>query len=220
MIVSIDGPAGSGKSTVADLLARKLNFMHFNSGSLYRAVACYSIANNLKMDDNIELLSKLDMRVEFIDGLQHVFVNGTDFTSHLRDNEVSSASSYVSKFKPIRKLVDDCQRNFVSNNNVVIEGRDIGSFVFPNAEHKFYLDCSVDVRALRRLKEEQAKGSNIDIEEIKSQIIERDKRDKERPIAPLVVPKNAIIIDSTNKTAEQVADEMFKYVTRKISTIN
>lgn len=216
MIVSIDGPAGSGKSTVADILANKLNFMHFNSGSLYRAVACYSIANNLKMDENVDLLSKLDLKVEFIDGVQHVFANGTDFTSHLRDNEVSSASSYVSKFKPIRQLVDDCQRKFVSNNNVVIEGRDIGSFVFPNAEFKFYLDCSVEVRAERRLKEEQAKGTNINIEEIKSQIIERDKRDKERPIAPLVVPKNATIINSTNKTAEQVADEMFAKIKQSL----
>lgn len=216
MIISIDGPAGSGKSTVAEILAKKLGFAHFNSGSLYRAVTAYVIKNNLDVDVSFEEIAKLPLKVEFINGEQHVFVDGTDFTNHLRDNIVSQKSSYVSKFKPIRNMVDNCQHHFATNNNVVIEGRDIGSFVFPNAEHKFYLDCSVDVRAERRFKEEQAKGSNVSLEEIKLQIIARDKFDKEKPTAPLVVPKNAVVIDSTNLTAEQVAEIMFKKIKQTV----
>lgn len=212
MIISIDGPAGSGKSTVADILAAKLGFVHFNSGSLYRAITAYALINKLDIDENITLLSTLPLEVQFINSYQHVFVKGVDYTSYLRNNEVSTHCSYVSKFKSIRNLVDNCQRNFANNNNVVIEGRDIGSFVFPNAEYKFYLDCSVDVRAKRRFDEEKAKGSSITFEEIRQQIIERDKFDINKPIAPLVVPKGAFVIDSTTKTAEQVSEEMFNIV--------
>lgn len=214
MIISIDGPAGSGKSTVAELLATKLGFVHFNSGSLYRAIAAFALYNNIDVDTNVDMLANLPLEVKFEGNIQHVIVKGIDYTNCLRNNEVSTHSSYVSKFKPIRNLVDNCQHEFANNNNVVIEGRDIGSFVFPNAEFKFYLDCSVEVRAKRRYTEEISKGNNITFEEIKQQIIERDKFDINKPIAPLVVPKGAFVIDSTNKTAEQVADEMYNIINK------
>lgn len=212
MIVSIDGPAGSGKSTVATLLAQKLGYSHFNSGALYRGLTAYAIHHNLDIQNNVAKLSTLNLTTDFVGDNQRVFVDGIDYTAHLRDNEVSELTPLVSKFKEIRALVDACQRKFALSHNVVIEGRDIGSFVFPNAEYKFYLDCSVDVRAERRHKEEVAKGNNISYEEIRQQIIERDRFDKTKPLAPLVVPVGAVIIDSTSKTAKQVAEEMFKTI--------
>ncbi len=212
MIISIDGPAGSGKSTVADLLANKLGFIHFNSGSLYRAITAYAIQNNLTPETIEPELTKLKLSIVFVDNLQHVVVNNNDLTAHLRDNNVSESTPYFSKIKQVRKIVDDTQRKFVSTHNVVIEGRDIGSFVFPNADYKFYLDCSVDVRAKRRYKEEKSKGTNVSFKEIKQQIIDRDNFDKNKPIAPLVIPEGAIIIDSTHKTAKQVADKMCKII--------
>lgn len=212
MIISIDGPAGSGKSTVATLLAQKLGYAHFNSGALYRGLTAYAIKHNLDIQTNVAKLAALNLTTTFVDDNQHVYVDNIDYTEHLRDNEVSELTPLISKFKEIRALVDACQRTFALSHNVVIEGRDIGSFVFPNAEYKFYLDCSVDVRADRRHKEELAKGNNVSYEEIKQQIIERDRFDKTKPLAPLVVPVGAVIIDSTTKTAEQVAEEMFKVI--------
>ena len=214
MIISIDGPAGSGKSTVADLLANKLGFIHFNSGSLYRAITAYAIQNNLTPETIEPKLPKIKLSIVFVDNLQHVVVNNNDLTTHLRDNNVSESTPYFSKIKQVRKIVDDTQRKFASTHNVVIEGRDIGSFVFPNADYKFYLDCSVDVRAKRRYKEEKSKGTNVSFKEIKQQIIDRDNFDKNKPIAPLVIPEGAIIIDSTHKTAKKVADKMCKIILR------
>lgn len=212
MIISIDGPAGSGKSTVADLLANKLGFIHFNSGSLYRAITVYAIQNNLTPETIEPELPKIKLSVVFVDNFQHVIINHVDLTEHLREINVSESTPYFSKIKSVRKIVDDAQRKFALTHNVVIEGRDIGSFVFPNADYKFYLDCSVGVRAKRRYKEEKSKGVNISFEEIKQQIIDRDNFDKNKPIAPLVIPEGAIIIDSTHKTAKKVADKMCKII--------
>lgn len=213
MIISIDGPAGSGKSTIADVLAEKLGFVHFNSGSLYRAITAYAIKNNIDIDETTaDQLSKLKLEAKFENNVQHVYVEGEDYTPYLRDNEVSVLCPLVSKFAPIRATVDNCQHTFASTHNVVIEGRDIGSFVFPNAEFKFYLDCDVKERAKRRFKEEQLKGTNVTIEEIEAQLIARDKFDKEKKLAPLVVPKGAIRIDSSKLTVDQVTNEMLSHI--------
>ena len=212
MIISIDGPASSGKSTVAKLVAKKLNFFHFNSGALYRGVTCYLIASGVNIKKGIDKTDDITLTTDFVDGEQHVFVNGKDITSHLRDNIVSELSPIVSQYKVIRNLIDDCQRSFANSHNVVIDGRDIGSYVFPNADYKFYLDCDVDIRAKRRFLEEQKKNSSISFEEIKKQIIERDEFDKHKPISPLVIPKNAIIVDSSNKTIDQVVDEILSFI--------
>ncbi len=215
MIISIDGPASSGKSTVAKLVAKKLNFFHFNSGALYRGVTCYLISSGVDIQNGIGDTNDITLTTNFIDGEQHVYVNGKDYTPHLRDNIVSELSPIVSQHKPIRNLIDDCQRSFATSHNVVIDGRDIGSFVFPNADYKFYLDCDVNILAQRRFLEEQKKNSGISFEEIKKQLIERDEFDKHKPISPLVVPKNAIIVDSSNKTIEQVVDEILSFIKLK-----
>lgn len=208
MIITIDGPAGSGKSTVAEITANKLNFIHFNSGSLFRGLTAYllDIDYDISSITQSSTLPNMNLKVKMINGNQHVIVNNTDYTAVLRNNEVSKNVAFVALNSNTRKIVDNCQKEFCLKNNVVIEGRDIGSHVFPNAEIKFYLDCSVCERAKRRYLEEKAKNSNITLAEIEYQITERDKLDKEREIAPLVVPKNAIIVDSTNKSIDEVVD--------------
>ena len=214
MIITIDGPAGRGKSTVAELMAEKLNFIHFNSGALFRGLTAYLIDENFDISSitQTSTLPKMELDVKIIKGNQHVIVNNNDYTPVLRDNKVSTSVALVALNSNVRTIVDKCQKEFCFKNNVVIEGRDIGSHVFPNAEVKFYLDCDAKERAKRRFLEEKAKNSNITLAEIMTQIIERDKLDKERSIAPLVVPKNAIIIDSTNKTINEVVDCMLNYV--------
>ncbi len=205
MIISIDGPASSGKSTVADILAKKLGFVHFNSGALYRGIAVYLNEHGLTAETASDCyIAGLKLETKFVDDVQHVYVNTVDVTSRLRDNEISQLSSLVSANPVSRKLVDDCQRNFVAKNNAIIDGRDIGSVVFPNAEFKFYLDCSAHERAKRRFLEEQAKGNFVTLQEIEAQILARDEFDMHKKISPLVVPTGAIIVDSTNLSIDEV----------------
>ena len=214
MIITIDGPAGSGKSTVADIIANQLGFVHFNSGSLFRAITAHLYSQNFDIE-NITTNSEIpnfDLQVRIIDDVQHVFVDGVDYTPVLRDNHISTLVANVALNKFCRQKTSECQHNFCLKNNVVMEGRDIGSHVFPNAEYKFYLDCSIEERARRRFKEEQAKHTNITLEEIMEQIAERDYLDKNREIAPLVVPENAIVIDSTNLSIEEVVDEITSHI--------
>jgi len=216
MIITIDGPAGSGKSTVAKLLASELNFIHFNSGSLFRGITAFlhEASFDVNQITKDSLLPQINLETKLINHTQHVLVNGKDYTSMLRDNKISTLVALVALNKNCRKIVDNCQRSFASNNNIVIEGRDVGSHVFPNADIKFYLDCSIEERAKRRFKEEKLKNPNITIEEILKQIKERDLLDKSREIAPLVVPQNAIIIDSTSLTIENVVRKMKQYITK------
>lgn len=210
MIISIDGPAGSGKSTVANLLAKKLNFIHFNSGSLYRGITAYILQNNIDINTINDI--ELNLKTKFLNDIQQVFVNNQNMTSFLRNNQVSIATPQFSIIPKIRQIVDNCQKSFCSSNNVVIDGRDIGSFVFPNAEYKFYLDCAVDERAKRRFNEEIKKNPNITLKEIEAQLIKRDETDKAKKIAPLCIPKDAIIIDSTNINIDEVVNKMTNYI--------
>ena len=214
MIISIDGPAGSGKSTVAEVLSKKLGFIHFNSGSLFRAVAVYlkhlnydfsKISPDYKMQNfNIKIDYKGDKMI--------VFVNKYNCTDHLRDNDISILSAQISVNKHTRSIIDHCMRNFALEHDLVVDGRDIGSHVFPDAEVKFYLDCSLEERAKRRFKEEQLKNNDIDFNQIINQIAERDEIDKHKKYAPLIIPKGAIIIDSTALTIDQVVNEMLKHI--------
>lgn len=211
MIVSIDGPAGSGKSTVADELAKKLGFIHFNSGSLYRGITAHLLRNNIEVN-SINSRTKLKLETRLINNVQHVYVNDVDYTLDLRNNDISIATPTVSVNKYVRNIVDNCQREFCSKNNCVIDGRDIGSYVFPNADYKFYLDCALRERARRRYKEEKKKNSNITLKQIEAEIAKRDKVDKNKSIAPLVVPENAIIIDSTKLKIEEIVDTMYEII--------
>ena len=218
MIITIDGPAGSGKSTVAKKLAELIGFIPFNSGALFRGVTAY--LHEQKFDIlNITADSPLpgfEICVKMIDENQHVFVNNKDYTPVLRDNIISQLVPYVAQNKFCRSRIDDCQRSFCSQHNVVMEGRDLGSHVFPNADIKFYLTCSSLERAKRRFNEEKAKNTNITLEEIKAQIEERDEIDRNRAIAPLLVPINSIAVDSTNLNADQVVAIMYDFIKQQL----
>lgn len=216
MIITIDGPAGSGKSTVANILAEKLGFIHFNSGSLYRAITAYFYEQRFNIE-NIKTNSPIpqfDLKVIMVDDIQHCFVNNIDYTPTLRENHISQLVAFVGQNKHCRAKIDECQKEFCSTHNVVMEGRDLGSFVFPDAEVKFYLDCSVEERARRRFLEVRQKDTHISLEEIKKQIEERDHLDKTREIAPLVVPKNAVIINSSSLTVDEVVNKMLIHVNK------
>ena len=214
MIISIDGPAGSGKSTIAKNLADKLKFIHFNSGSLYRAITVFLIDNDFDIS-SISTLSEvpnLKLDVEFINGIQNVSVNKINYTKRLRDNEVSIKSAVVSTNKKVRETIWKYLHKFAEDHSIVMDGRDIGSIVFPNADYKFYLDCSVEERARRRFKEEQSKNTQITLQEIEQQIRERDIIDKNKVIAPLIIPENAIVIDSTNLSIDEIVNLMLSYI--------
>jgi cytidylate kinase len=208
MIISFDGPAGSGKSTVAKLVAKHLGFIHFNSGSIFRAITAFLIENNF----NTQELSEANIKVEMKNNDQFVFVNNVDYTPILRNNEISKKVAEVSALPIVQFTAQKIQKEFSTSHNVVIEGRGIGSEVLPNAEYKFYLDCSIKERAKRRFLEDQSKNPNITLKEIEKQLEIRDKLDKERDIAPLVIPENAIIIDSSNLTIEEVVEKVLSFI--------
>ncbi|MBQ9796028.1 MAG: (d)CMP kinase [Clostridia bacterium] len=218
MIITIDGPASSGKSTVAEILAKELGFIHFNSGALFRGITAHLYKHNFDIESisSNSTIPTCNLEVVMINNEQHVFVNSIDYTAVLRDNEISTLVAYVAQNKTCREIIDNCQRTFGEKNNIVIEGRDVGSHVFPNAQIKFYLDCSVQERARRRFLEEKTKNSLITIDEIEQQIKKRDDMDKNRDIAPLIVPTDAIIIDSTTLTIDEVVEKMLSYVTKEI----
>lgn len=208
MIISFDGPAGSGKSTIAEIVAQKLKFHHFNSGAIFRAITAYLLKNN----QEISLLKTIEIKVKFINNVQHVFVNDEDFTPILRDNTISVNVAKFSALEDVQLSAQKVMKNFCLNNNVVIDGRGLGNEVLPNAEYKFYLDCSIEERARRRFLEEKEKGNNVSLDEIKNQLTVRDKLDRERTIAPLTIPKGAIIIDSTNLTIDEIVKKILKFI--------
>lgn len=209
MIISIDGPAGSGKSTVAELLAKKLKFVHFNSGLLYRAIAAHLLVAKEDLSKVETEVYPITIKIKFIKDIQHVFVNDVDYTPNLKNNDVSVLAPRISRNVHFRRIIDNCQRSFAAENNCVIDGRDIGSYVFPNADFKFYLDCSVEERAARRYKEIK---TGVTYQQILEEITQRDLIDKTKTLAPLVVPKNAVCVDSTYLTIDEVVTFMYNHI--------
>lgn len=207
-IITIDGPASSGKSTVAHLVAQKLNIAHINSGEAYRAIAYFMLNSGIAPNDEAgvnKALANNSFKMLYQDGKQILLVNDEDVTRHLHTNQVNAVvSQYGANPKVIYKS-SDMAREVSQNMDVVMEGRNLGSFCFPDAKYKFFVDCDAKERAKRRYIEMLEKGSNVDFDTIYQQTIERDRLDKTRKVAPLVVPKGSVLIDSTNQTAEQVA---------------
>lgn len=212
-IIAIDGPAASGKSTVAKLLAEKLKYLYIDSGAMYRAVTYRWLEEvSLKVkhgsSEDTELLEKImssiDIKLE--DNSKKVIVDGHDLTDAIRTNHVSNNVSYIASFAVVREKLVDIQRKISEAISVVMDGRDIGTVVFPNADYKFFMVASARVRAERRLKDLQAKGENIDIETLTSQIEERDKKDSERDVSPLTKAKDAIEINTDDLTIDEVLE--------------
>ena len=217
MNVTIDGPGGSGKSTVAKLIAKKLSFSYLDTGAMYRAIAYYALKKGVSVEDEakvIALLENLDMKLWEENGIQQVSVNGENVTPYIREHNISMAASTISKIPAVRIKLVELQRKIASITDCIMDGRDCGSFVLPDADYKFYMTASSDVRAERRRKELALKGEEIPFDEIKKDIEARDKQDMTRKFAPLVIPEKAVVIDTSDMTIEQVVDLICQYVCR------
>lgn len=213
-IIAIDGPVGAGKSTVAERLARALGFEYVNSGAMYRAVAVAARAAGIDADDP-EAERKLDQllagtRIDFSDG--RVSLNGRDITAEIGSPEIGESASRLSTLRVVRERMRDLQRAAGARGGVVMEGRDIGTAVFPDAEFKFFLDASPEVRAERRWRELAARGVKITREEVLAQLLERDRRDRERELAPLIPAPDAIVIDASRLGVDEVVALMAQHI--------
>lgn len=213
--VAIDGPAGVGKSTVSKLVAKKLGWHCLDTGALYRAIAVACQRAKIDINNITEvkaLLKTIEIDVKFKDGLQHTNLNGEDVTKYLRTEEIDMLASVTSAYKEVRDSIIDLQRNLAKKENLVVEGRDITSNVLKDSKNKFYLDASPEERANRRYKERLARGEEVDYQDILEDLIQRDKNDMTRKIAPLVCTSDSIRIDTTKLTIDQVVDKMLENI--------
>ena len=206
--VAIDGPAGAGKSTIAKIVAKEKQFIYVDTGAMYRAMAIHFIKKGIaatEMDKISEAVNDADVTIEYINGEQQVLLNGENVTPFLRTEEVGNMASASSVNGDVRKKLVELQQKLAETANVVMDGRDIGTCVLPNAQVKVYLTASVDVRAERRYKELIEKGQEADLEKIKKDIEERDYRDMNRDISPLRQAEDAVLVDSSNLNIEESA---------------
>lgn len=216
-IISLDGPSGAGKSTVAKLTAKKLGYKYLDTGAMYRAVTLFFLNKNVNIQNDNEIISAIsDLKISF-DNNNKIYLNDVDVSEEVRSIKVVNMVSKVSSISAVRKSMVSLQRAIAENDNYVVDGRDIGSVVFPLAKYKFYIDASVDIRAKRRYEEEIQKGKNITFEEVFDSIKKRDEFDSNREDSPLVVPKDAIIIDTTNMTIDEVVQKITDVVFNKKS---
>jgi len=209
--IAIDGPAGAGKSTIAKALAKKLGFIYVDTGAMYRAMAVYLLRQGIAADDTekISEASQLaDITIVYVDGVQQVVLNGENVTPYLRTEEVGKMASASSVNKDVRLKLVDLQRALAARENVVMDGRDIGTYVLPDANVKVYLTASSACRAKRRYDELIAKGECCDLKAIEADIIERDHRDMNREFAPLRQAEDAVLVDSSDMTVGEVLAAM------------
>lgn len=205
--IALDGPAGSGKSTVAKILAKDYNILYLDTGAMYRACALKAIQEGVDVQDAQaveQLLPKLNVKIEYVDGKQRTMLDGQDVSAAIRENSVSMASSHISAHKAVRVKMVEMQREIARSMSCVIDGRDIGSAVLPDAKFKFYVTADSKVRATRRYKELMARGQTVDFDELHKEIIQRDKQDSEREFSPLVCPEDAIVVDTSQMEIEEV----------------
>ncbi len=220
LIIAIDGPAAVGKSTMGKLIARELDFLYIDTGAIYRAITWKVLKNNINVsDENIisNLVSDTCITIEKVDCKSlndycHIFVDGEDITEEIRNPKIDQNVSQIARLPKIRKQLIYLQRKLAEKGNIVMEGRDIGSVILPQSDIKFYFTASEEERIKRRYKELIDKGYSIDYEEVKKQIIQRDKIDSKRKSAPLIKAKDAILIDSTEKSIEEVKDNILKII--------
>lgn len=216
-IVAIDGPAGAGKGTITKLVGKKKNLIYIDTGALYRCVTLYMIKNKISLDqiDKIkEVLNKINIEFKKENNEDLVFLNGEDVSRLIREKEVNELVSQVSHIVEVRENITNLSRKIAEGKNVIMEGRDIGTNVFPNADVKIYLDATPEERARRRMKQNQEKGIDIPFEEILENIIYRDNNDKTSTVAPLKQAEDAFYIDSSNMTIEEVANRVIEIIER------
>ena len=216
-IVAIDGPAGAGKGTITKLVGEKKNLIYIDTGALYRCVTLYMIKNKISLDEIEKIkdvLNKINIELKKENNEDLVFLNGEDVTKLIREKEVNELVSQVSHIVEVRENITNLSRKIAEGKNVIMEGRDIGTNVFPNADVKIYLDATPEERARRRMKQNQEKGIDIPFEEILKNILYRDNNDKTSTVAPLKQAEDAFYIDSSNMTIEEVANRVIEIIER------
>lgn len=209
--VAIDGPAGAGKSTIAKAVAKKLNLIYVDTGAMYRAMALYMLRHGVNLQDTekiIENCKETDITIRYEDGVQVVLLNGENVNAFLRTEEVGKAASAVSAIPQVRKKLVELQHKLAAESDCIMDGRDIGTCVLPNAQTKIYLTASSEVRAKRRYDELAAKGEECDLEQIRADIEERDYRDMHREVSPLKQAEDAILVDTSEMTVDEVIEKI------------
>lgn len=214
--IAIDGPAGAGKSTIAKMVSERLGCIYVDTGALYRAIALYAAENNIADEDIADSLGKADVSLGFTEGRQRVYLGGRDVSGLIRTPEISMATSKISTIPAVREYLFETQKKIARENNVIMDGRDIGTVVLPDADVKIFLTASAEERARRRYKELSEKPGCPCYEEILSDIIERDKNDMNRKTAPLKQAEDAVPVDTTEMTLEESADEICRIIRERI----
>ena len=220
LVIAIDGPAAVGKSTMGKLIARELGFLYIDTGAIYRAITWKVLKNNININDEDMIsgvVSDTCITIErannkTLNDYYHIFVDGEDVTEEIRNPRIDQNVSQIARLPKIRKQLIYLQRELAEKGNIVMEGRDIGSVILPKADIKLYFTASEEERIKRRYKELIDKGYSVDYEEVKKQIVQRDEIDSKRKYAPLIKAKDAILIDSTEKSIEEVKDEILKII--------
>ena len=205
--IAIDGPAGAGKSTIAKLAAKRLGFVYVDTGAMYRSMALYFIRQGISPEDEEAIAGacgQVEVTIRYADGVQQVILNGEDVSGLIRTEKVGNTASATSVYPSVRAHLLELQRSLAASQNVIMDGRDIGTCILPDAQAKIYLTASSRVRAVRRYKELTEKGTMCNLEEIEQDIIERDHRDMTREIAPLKQAEDAVLLDSSEMTIDQV----------------
>lgn len=217
--IAVDGPAGSGKSTVAKAVARKLGIIYVDTGAMYRTVALHCSQKNISWEKEAEVVASLDdlkMKIVPEEGGQRILLNDVDVTTEVRSAEIGKGASAVAVYPKVRERMVEMQQEMAKEHSVIMDGRDIGTVVLPNAEVKIYLDAGVEERARRRVGELEAKGETADFEEIKKMIIQRDYNDMNRAHSPLKKADDAISLDSTSMTVEEVQQAILDIVAERV----
>ena len=217
--IAIDGPGGAGKSTIAKALAKKLGFIYVDTGALYRAFGLYMINNGVDLKNAAAVTEKLDevkVELKYVNGEQRVLLCGDDVSEDIRKPEVSMAASDVSAIPAVRDFLLGLQRKMASENNVIMDGRDIGTVVLPNAQIKLFLTASAEERAMRRYKELIEKGKKVEYETVYKELCERDYQDSHREVAPLKPADDATIIDTTGNDLEKSVQVLMDFILPKL----
>ncbi len=217
--IAIDGPAGAGKSTIAKEVAKRLEYIYVDTGALYRAVGLYAVRNNTQTTDKeavTKLLPQIDIALKFVNSEQRVFLNGEDVSRDIRLPEISMAASNVSAIPTVREFLFDLQRKLARENNVIMDGRDIGTVVLPSAQVKIFLTASPEERARRRKEQLEFAGNVVDYDKLLEEIKQRDYNDSHREIAPLKPAQDSVTIDTTGNELEQSIELLYNHIKSRI----